>query len=184
MDLRFYFSLFGIFFRIGMFTFGGGFAMLPLIEREVVRNRNWLSAEEFIDMLAMAQSVPGPIAVNTSVFVGYKLRGVRGALVAALGVIVPSFVVMLLIVLFFVAIRHNPEIERIFKGIRPAVAAMIAAAVLTMGRKARLSRNKVILAIVVTLLIWLTPLSPVHVILLLFVYGFLFYNKTKRADDE
>ena len=105
--MRFHLDLFLVFFRIGLFTIGGGYAMLPLIEREVVDGRRWLGGEDFLNVLAIAQSLPGPIAVNTAVFVGYKTRGLAGAVFAVLGTVMPSFLCMTIIAGFFVGIRDN-----------------------------------------------------------------------------
>ena len=99
--MRFYLQLFWVFFKIGAFTFGGGYAMIPLIQREVVNKRKWLEEGEFMDMLAIAQSVPGPISLNTAVFVGNKLKKKRGSLVSSLVIKLPSFIVVLLIVVLF-----------------------------------------------------------------------------------
>ncbi len=116
-------TIFLSFFRIGLFTFGGGYAMLPLIERELIVKRNWIDRGEFLDLLTLAQSVPGPIAVNTSVFVGYRMRGLRGAAAALLGTVLPSFAIILAIALFFAGIRENPTVD----GMHPALYAVIAA---------------------------------------------------------
>ena len=118
-------TIFVSFLKIGMFTFGGGYAMLPLIEQELITKRRWIEQKEFLDLLTLAQSVPGPIAVNTSVFVGYKVRGLRGAAAALLGTVTPSFVIILVIAVFFAGIRHNPVVDAAFKGMRPAVVALI-----------------------------------------------------------
>ena len=101
--MNIYLEAFGIFFKIGAFTIGGGYAMVPLIENEIVTKRNWISKDDFIDLLAIAQSAPGILAVNISIFIGYKLRGIRGSLVTALGTVLPSFVIILAIAMFF----HN-----------------------------------------------------------------------------
>ena len=127
-------TIFVSFLKIGMFTFGGGYAMLPLIERELITKRKWIEQKEFLDLLTLAQSVPGPIAVNTSVFVGYKVRGLRGAAAALLGTVTPSFVIILVIAIFFAGIRQNPVVDAAFKGMRPAVVALIASAALTILR--------------------------------------------------
>lgn len=105
-------TIFVSFLKIGMFTFGGGYAMLPLIERELITKRKWIEQKEFLDLLTLAQSVPGPIAVNTAVFVGYKVRGLRGAAAALLGTVTPSFVIILVIAIFFAGIRQNPSSTR------------------------------------------------------------------------
>ena len=94
-------TIFASFFKIGLFTFGGGYAMLPLIEQELIAKRGWIEHKEFLDLLTLAQSVPGPIAINTSVFVGYKMRGLKGAVAALLGSVLPSFVIILAIALLF-----------------------------------------------------------------------------------
>ena len=103
--MRLLLNIFRSFFKIGIFTFGGGFAMIPLIEREIIERRGWIAKEDFLELLVVAQSAPGPIALNTAVFVGYKMRGYAGAIAATLGVVVPSFTVILLVAMFFTNIR-------------------------------------------------------------------------------
>ena len=138
--MNIYLEAFGIFFKIGAFTIGGGYAMVPLIENEIVTKRNWISKDDFIDLLAIAQSAPGILAVNISIFIGYKLRGIRGSLVTALGTVLPSFVIILAIAMFFHNFKDNPIVERIFKGIRPAVVALIAAPTFSMAKSAKVNR--------------------------------------------
>lgn len=121
-----YIEAFSIFFKIGAFTIGGGYAMVPLIEDEIVTKRRWIAKEDFIDLLAISQSAPGILAVNISIFIGYRLRGIRGSIITALGTILPSFLIILAIALFFHNFKDNVYVERIFKGIRPAVVALIA----------------------------------------------------------
>ena len=120
-----YWTLFLTFVKIGTFTIGGGYAMLPLIQREVV-DKGWLSKEDFIDLFSVAQSLPGIFAVNISIFVGYKLKKVPGGIVCALGSILPSFFIILAIALFFTHVQDNIWVEKAFKGLRPAVVALIA----------------------------------------------------------
>ena len=96
------FAIFWSFFKIGAFTFGGGYAMIPLIQHEVIKHRGWIEERTFLDMLTLAQTAPGPISLNTAVFVGYKCRGVLGALIAVLGVVLPSFFIILLIAIFVI----------------------------------------------------------------------------------
>ena len=117
-----YWTLFLTFVKIGTFTIGGGYAMLPLIQREVV-DKGWLSKEDFIDLFSVAQSLPGIFAVNISIFVGYKLKKVPGGIVCALGSILPSFFIILAIALFFTHVQDNIWVEKAFKGLRPAVVA-------------------------------------------------------------
>ena len=125
--MNIYWNSFRTFFRIGLFTIGGGYAMIPLIEADVVDKNKWVAREDFLDLMAIAQSCPGIFAVNMSIFIGYKLKGVPGSVVCALGTILPSFLIILGIALFFQQFRDNETVQRIFKGIRPAVVALIAA---------------------------------------------------------
>lgn len=181
--MKFYIDLFLAFFRIGAFTLGGGYAMVPLIEREVVENKKWLEGTEFIDALAIAQSLPGPIAVNTSVFVGYKVRGLVGSLVGLLGTVLPSFICMLVIAAFFSQIRENPTVAAIFTGIRPAVVALIAASVWSLGKKAKLNWFTAGVGLAAALAVWLANLSPAWVVMILAVFGALFPFNGKGMDE-
>ncbi len=155
-------TIFVSFLKIGMFTFGGGYAMLPLIEQELITKRRWIEQKEFLDLLTLAQSVPGPIAVNTSVFVGYKVRGLRGAAAALLGTVTPSFVIILVIAVFFADIRHNPVVDAAFKGMRPAVVALIIGPVLSLARGMHWSMLVVIAAS--ALAIWWLDWSPIWIL--------------------
>ena len=137
--------------------------MIPLIEAEMIQKRGWLSREEFINQLTIAQSVPGPIALNTAVFVGYKTRGLKGALAALVGVIIPSFVIILLIATCFTDFKDNPTVAAAFKGMRPAVVALIAAPLINMAKG--MSLWKIALALVAAVVIWQLGLSPIWFIL-------------------
>lgn len=151
------------FFKIGLFTFGGGYAMIPLIEHEVIRRRKWIPEPEFLDLLTLAQSVPGPIAANTAVFVGYKTRGMRGALAALAGVVLPSFAIILAIAVFFAGLRENPVVDAAFRGMRPAVVALIIAPVFHFIRGMRW--GWIVFGAVVAVLIWRLGVSPVLLLL-------------------
>ena len=170
-----YGTLFLTFIKIGAFTIGGGYAMLPLIQREVV-DRGWMKKEEFIDLFAVAQSLPGIFAVNISIFVGYKLKKLPGAICCALGTILPSFLIILGIALFFTQFKDNIWVEKIFKGLRPAVVALIAVPCLTTARSIKLSHKQLIIPIGSALLIWLAGLSPVWIILAA-IFGGIIYQK-------
>ena len=167
-------TLFNTFFRIGIFTIGGGYAMIPLIEAKVVDEHRWMSREELLDLIAVAQSCPGIFAVNIGIFVGYKLHGIRGALITTLGTILPSFVIILAIALLFQQFRDNIYVERAFRGIRPAVVALIAAPVFRMASMAKINRYNVWIPIVATLLIWLMGVSPIYVILVAGIGGYIY----------
>ena len=149
-------KLFATFFKIGAFTFGGGWAMISIIEREIVDKHKWIDKTEFLDLLAVAQSMPGILAVNISVVIGDKLRSLKGSLAAASGTIMPSFLIILLIAMFLTPdlITGNPVISSIFKGIRLAVVALIVAPVITSAKSAGLSWKTVWIPVAVALLIW------------------------------
>lgn len=118
--------------KIGTFTLGGGYAMLPLIQREVVDTQHWLDEEEYLNMIALAQAAPGVIAVNSAIFIGYRLAGWRGLIGAVLGAVLPSFVIILLIAMVFRNIREIPAVEAVMRGMRPAVVALLFVAVIRM----------------------------------------------------
>ena len=149
-------QLFTVFARIGAFTFGGGWAMISIIEREIVTNRGWLNREEFLDLLAVAQALPGILAVNIAASLGDRLGGRRGAVAAALGAIMPSFCIILGIAIFLTPeiIENNHVVSSVFKGIRPADVALIVAPVLTTAKNARIGWKTVWIPVVVALLIW------------------------------
>jgi len=150
------FTLFWVFVKIGAFTFGGGWAMISIIQREVVDKYHWIEKDEFLDLLAVAQSLPGILAVNISVSVGDKLRGMKGSVVAALGTIIPCFLIILTIAIFLTpeVITSNPVISSVFKGIRPAVVALIVAPVITSAKAAKIGWRTAWIPAVVALLIW------------------------------
>ena len=175
-----YWTLFLAFMKIGMFTIGGGYAMLPLIQREVV-DRGWMSKEEFIDIFSVAQSLPGIFAVNISIFVGYRLKKKLGGLVCALGTIMPSLVIILLIALCFTQVKDNVWVEKAFKGLRPAVVALIAVPCLTTARSIKLSYKQLVIPVGAALLIWLVGVSPAWIILAAIVGG-LVYGLNKRKE--
>ena len=137
-----YGQLFSSFFKIGAFTFGGGWAMISIIEREVVDKHHWIEKEDFLDLLAIAQSLPGILAVNIAKSVGDRIKGTKGSIVSALGTILPSFMIILAIAIFLTPdmIKNNHVISSIFMGIRPAVVALIIAPVITSAKAAKLSR--------------------------------------------
>ncbi|MDR0994754.1 MAG: chromate transporter [Tannerella sp.] len=176
-----YWTLFLTFFRIGAFTIGGGYAMLPLIEREVV-GHGWISKEDFFDLFTVSQSMPGIFAVNISIFLGYKLKKVKGSLVCALGTILPSFLMILAIALFFTQIKDNPWVVRALKGLRPAVVALIAVPCLSAARTAGLTWKTALIAMAAALLIWLGGLSPVYIILVAALGGILYKQVRNKAE--
>lgn len=150
------FELFYSFLKIGAFTFGGGWAMISLIEKEVVTDKKWIDKEEFLDLLAISQSLPGILAVNIAVSVGDKICGKKGSVFAALGAILPSFCIILAIAVFLTpeSIKNNAALSSIFKGIRPAVVALILAPVITTGKSAKLNIKTIFIPVIVALMIY------------------------------
>lgn len=168
-----YTRFFTAFFRIGLFTLGGGYAMLPLIEEEVVNRRKWISGEEFVDLVAVAQAVPGVFAVNMSINIGYRLRRTRGAVCCMLGCVLPSFLTILAIALFFHNFRGNNTVEAIFKGIRPAIAALIAVPCIRLARAAKATLRNAWLPVGAALLICVAGVPPVYIVLAAGAGGYL-----------
>lgn len=154
-----------VFTKIGAFTIGGGYAMIPLIEREVVHRRRWLSDDDFVELLALAQAAPGVLAMNIAVFVGYRTRGYAGVFAAALGAILPSFVIILAIALFFAQFRENATVEKVFKGMRPAVVALIAVPIIRLVRTVGLTWKTAFIPLTALLLIALAQVNPVWTVL-------------------
>lgn len=186
-------QIFVSFLKIGAFTFGGGWAMIAIIEREIVDKHHWIEREEFLDLLALAQSLPGILAVNMAVAVGDKIAGKRGGIVGALGTIIPSFAIILTIAIFLTpeVIKSNRVISAIFMGIRPAVVALIIAPVISSARAAKLTLRTVWIPLIVALMISIDCgiiSSPVLYVLLGAVGGWLYFiysdQKLKKEEAE
>ena len=170
--------LFYIIARIGLFTLGGGYAMLPLMEKELVGP--YLSAEDFLDVTAVAQSAPGIMAVNVAILTGYRLKRTPGAICAASGAALPSFIIILLIALFFQKFAQNPVVQRIFMGVRPAVVALIMVPVFHLSKSAGVTLKTVGVCAATALAVWLLQVSPVYVVVVAVVCGLLL-DKKERA---
>ncbi|MDE5560359.1 MAG: chromate transporter [Bacteroidaceae bacterium] len=168
------FELFITFARIGLFTIGGGYAMIPLIRQTVVEDKQWATEEEMMDLIAVAQSCPGVFAINISIFIGYRMKRLPGAIMCAMGAALPSFIIILVIAMFFRQFRDNPVVDSIFRGIRPAVVALIAAPVFSMARTAKLNRYNVWVPVAAALAIWLLGFSPVYIILIAAIGGYTY----------
>lgn len=179
-------DLFLTFAKIGAFTFGGGWAMISLIEREVVVKHKWIERTEFLDLLAVAQSLPGILAVNISVVVGDKLRGLSGSIAAAVGAIIPSFIIILAIAMFLSpeTIITNPTLTAIFKGIRPVVVALIVAPVITTARAGGINLKTCWIPIVVAILIWSKLPVVSNPILFIVIGGVVGYLLTKNSRTK
>ncbi|WP_029451195.1 chromate transporter [Clostridium algidicarnis] len=169
--------MFFSFFKIAAFTFGGGYAMIPLIEKEVVESKKWISKDDFTDILVISQSFPGALPVNSSLFIGYKLGGVLGAIVALLGVIIPSFLIILTIATFFMKFRDNYIVDNVFKGIGGAVPVLVLLAVRSLSKSVK--KNTINILIIITCVVSITVFNvhPVIMIFLAAIYGIIFLGK-------
>ncbi|MEN6619755.1 MAG: chromate transporter [Rikenellaceae bacterium] len=175
-----YIEIFSTFSKIGAFTIGGGYAMLPLIQKEVVEKKRWLSKEDFLDILAISQSAPGVFAINISIFIGERLKGFKGSVVAALGSALPSFLIILLIAMFFSSFKNNAVVSSIFMGIRPAVVALIAVPLIGMSKTVNLNRYSALIPVTTVLLIVLFGISPVYLIISGAILGLFYFYLIKR----
>lgn len=138
-NMSVYVDLFLTFFKIGAFTFGGGYAMIPLIQSDVVEKKRWINEEEMLDMIAIAESTPGVMAVNSATFVGYRIGGFWGSVCATIGVVIPSFFIILIITLFLDKFRSNPWVDAAFKGIRAGVVVLIVSAVVKLFKQCKVN---------------------------------------------
>lgn len=180
-----YLDLFVTFFKIGAFTLGGGFAMLPLIEREVVDNKEWIEEEEMVDVVALSQSIPGGIAINASTIVGYKVGGVLGSISAIVGVALPSFVSIMLIAIIFAQIGDLSIVEAAFKGIRATVVALIIIAAHNFGKTVIKDFGSLAICIVALILLLIVEMSAIQIIMLGALIGCALYfilGKGKGAE--
>ena len=175
-------GLFTTFFKIGLFTLGGGYAMIPLIEAEVVDKHRWITKDEFLDLIAIAQSCPGVFAINIAIFIGYKLRKVSGAVAASFGTALPSFLIILAIAMFFSQFKDNPVVASIFCGIRPAVVALIAVPTFRLAMSAKLTWATCWIPIIGALLIWLLGVSPIYIILAAGIGGYVYGTIIKPTE--
>jgi chromate transporter len=158
-------DLFITFLKISTFTVGGGPAMLPLIEQSAVYDKKWITEEEFVDMVALAQSIPGPIAVDTAVYIGYKVAGMPGSLSALLGATLSAFVAILVIAIYFANLNQNKGVEAVFKGLRPAVVALLSIPVLKMAKSLKINPKTFIIPVVTVVLVSFYNISAVFIII-------------------
>ena len=177
-------DLFVTFARIGGFTFGGGYAMLPMLQKEVVEARHWATEEELVDYFAIGQCTPGIIAVNTATFIGYKLRGVIGGIVATLGVIAPSMVIITIIAAFIKGFADIPAVGHAFAGVRACVCVLIFNAVVKLGKKSLINKTAIGVFVVILALALFTNLSPALLVILAGLFGALNGMRTMKGGKE
>lgn len=175
-------QLFRVFFTIGLFTLGGGYAMIPIIRQKVVEDNGWIEDEEFIDLIAIAQSCPGVFAINISTFVGYKLCNTKGAICAALGAALPSFIIILLIAMCFHQFQDVPWVASMFNGIRPAVVALIAVPTFQLARSAKINLSNCWIPVASALLIYLLGVNPILIIVAAALGGYIYGLITKNEQ--
>lgn len=169
-----YCDIFWSFFKAGAFTVGGGYAMLPLMRRELVDRHHWLTEEAFLDEVALAQAMPGVFAVNMASLTGFRLRRGWGSVAAIAGNVLMPILIILLLAVFFRAFRDNPIVNRIFLGLRPCVVALIAAPLFTMAKSAKVTWRNLWIPVVSALLIWLFGVNPALVVLAAALLGWLY----------
>lgn len=184
--MKIVFQLFITFFNIGAFTLGGGYAMLDMVEKAVVGRRGWIQRDEFWDMITIVQMLPGVFAVNTALYTGYKIKGIRGAIAACLGAIIPSIVIILLIAILFVDYQDNLVVESIFKGIRPCVVALILSPAVKMFINAKVNWKTAIFPIAAVCLIYFFKVSPVYIIIATIIgsVAFAFYSQKQLNKSK
>lgn len=178
------FELFRIFFQIGAFTLGGGYAMLTMVENKIVTQRNYIPKDEFWDLISVAQILPGVFAVNTALYVGNRLRGKAGAIVAMVGAALPSFIAILLIATFFMGIRDNELVERVFLGIRPCVVALILSPAVKLIFKQKMSVRNLLIPLVAAFLIWWCKVNPVLIIAVVIFFSLFYCYFSNRPKEE
>ncbi len=173
--------LFAGFFRIGAFTIGGGYAMIPIIQRDLVERNRWLEKEEFLDLIAAAQSIPGVITANTAAVVGYRLAGLKGALVSMLGAVLPSFLIILLIANFLLRFQDNVYVDNFLAGVRPAVVGLLFYAAFSLGGKALSTPVNWVLFMLALAALVIFNVHPIVVIVLAGSAGFFLFNKKMES---
>lgn len=181
--------MFFTFLKIGAFTFGGGWAMISIIEKEIVDRHHWIERDEFLDLLAIAQSLPGILAVNIATSIGDRMRGTKGSIVASLGTIFPSFLIILAIAIFLTpeTIKNSKALSSIFMGIRPAVVALIIAPVITTAKAAKLRLTTIWIPAVTAAMISLNLgliSNPITYIILGALGGWLHWEYSRRKTKK
>ncbi|MGP1392691.1 MAG: chromate transporter [Candidatus Cryptobacteroides sp.] len=176
-------EIFWVFTKIGAFTIGGGYAMIPLIQNEMSR-RGWLSEEELPDIIALAQSAPGILAVNVAIFAGYRIRGLKGSIVATVGTALPSFFIILFIAALFSGYQNNPDVIRIFRGIRPVVISLIAVPMIKLAHKNNKTWWAWAISGITLALVSFLKVSPIYILLTIIVSALsITYYRNKKEKN-
>ena len=172
------------FFKMGLFTIGGGYAMIPLMEKEIVKERHWIDHDEFLDLMAVAQSAPGVFAVNISILTGHRLRGTKGSVVATIASCLPPFLIILLVAIFFTSFKDNPYVIKAFKGIRPVVVALIGVPMIDMLKATKMRWWSWLVWISSMVLVCLLSVSPIYILIcVITVAAFIsWYNNKDKGQ--
>jgi len=165
------FQIFWSFFKIGPVTFGGGYAMIPLIEREVVIKQKWIKKEDILDVFAVAESVPGAIGINSATFIGFRIAGVQGAIAAMVGILFPTFCIVILLSLLYHFLKGNPIVDAAFMGIRASIVALIAYAGIKIGKTAIIDKTTITISLITVITLLFFPIHPVLIIFTGIVLG-------------
>ncbi|HEY5562896.1 MAG TPA: chromate transporter [Clostridiaceae bacterium] len=173
-------KLFFIFLKIGSLSFGGGYSMIPFIQSELVEKRNWLSKEEFMNTLSVSQSMPGIFAANIALNIGYKRKGLKGALFATLGCVLPAFVSTILIAIYFKEIMSIPIIKKIFEGVRPAIAALLVYSIYKLIKNGKLKLVWYTLAVATFILVAFFQINPIYLLILGGLLGYFIKGGSKH----
>lgn len=168
-------QLFLAFFKIGAFSFGGGYAMLPLIEREIVKRHNWISYREFTDIIGISQMTPGPIAINSATFVGYKVGGILGSAVASIGVVTMSFILVSIATHYIMKFKESKVIKSAFMGMKPALIALILSAFISLAKESYMDIKSIIIGILTLIMLLSKKVHPIMVIVIAAMLGIVIY---------
>lgn len=174
LNLKEILLMFWAFFKIGAFTLGGGFAMIPLMKVEMVDKQKWIGEEEFLDVIAITQSVPGAVAINASMSIGYRVAGLLGAVIATLGTILPSFIIILCIALFYSGMKSNKIVKKVFKGIYPTIVVLILSAALNLKKAAVKDVKSMFIVVVSIIALLVFKIHPIIVIIVSGIFGMIF----------
>lgn len=175
-----YFQLFWLFFKIGPSTFGGGYAMIPVLEREIVEKRGWISRQEMNDLMSLAGSAPGGVGVNASAFIGYRISKVPGAIAATVGITLPTFIIVFILSSIYSVFQHEPKVQAAMKGIHGAIIGLIAVAAYNMGKNALFDRTTIAIAAASLIVLIATSINPTFMILIGLVLGMIIISVKKK----
>lgn len=183
-DLNLILKIFIVFFKIGAFTIGGGYAMLSLIEDEIVNKKKWLNQDNFLEGMVIAQSVPGVLAVNISIVTGYRIAGFLGMFSGVMGSILPSFLIVLLLSRFLMIYRHTEIFIAFFNGLKPAVVALILVSVCRIAKSSKVNYKNFLIPLAIALIIKYTDISPIYIIIATMILGNIYYFYADKAKKN